>query len=126
MTDKLCREFIQRQRSCITGNFSEYLDDGRKLCVAAHIRRAGHSGVAFKAPFSCVPLTQNEHFYQHQHGELACLRKFTRDAQLIRDLDNASPFEAERIAGEWFDTQVEKYRAMWRDNAKTSRTMTTV
>jgi hypothetical protein len=120
MTDKLYREWIQTQKSCITGNFSEYLDDGRKLCVAAHVRRAGHSGVAFKAPFSVVPLTQNEHFYQHQHGELACLRKFTRDPQLICTLDNASPFEAERIASDWFDAQVEKYRGMWRERTKNS------
>jgi hypothetical protein len=117
VSDKLYREWIQTLPSCLTNDFSEYLEDGRKLCVAAHIRRAGHSGVAFKAPFSCVPLRQDQHTYQHNHGELACLRKFIRDPQLIRDLDNASPFEAERIAGEWFDAEVEKYRREWQQQA---------
>jgi hypothetical protein len=118
MTDTAYRAWIQTQKSCITGNFSEYLEDGRKLCVAAHVRRAGTSGTGFKASFSCVPLTQTEHTYQHNHGELACLMKFSRDPQLICTLKNASPFEAERIASEWFDTQVEKYRAMWREQSQ--------
>ena len=115
MTDVAFRAWIQTLPSCLTGGFSEYLEDGRKLCVAAHVRRAGLSGTGFKALYSCVPLTQNEHLYQHAHGELACLRKFSRDPQLICTLDNASPFEAERIACDWFDAQVEKYRAMWRE-----------
>jgi hypothetical protein len=114
MTDAAFRAWIQTLPSCITGNFSEYLEDGRKLCIGAHVRRAGFSGIGFKAPFSVVPLTQNEHLYQHQHGELACLMKFSRDPQLLCTLKNASPFEAERLAGDWFDGQVEKYRAIWR------------
>jgi hypothetical protein len=105
MTDAAFRQWIQTLQSCITGGFSEYLEDGRRLCVAAHVRRAGFSGTAFKAPYSVVPLTQAEHTYQHNHGELACLRKFSRDPQLLCTLQNASPFEAERIAGEWFDAR---------------------
>ncbi len=114
MTDKAYREFIQTLPSCLSRQFSEYLEDGRRLCVAAHVRRAGQSGTAFKAPYSCVPLTQTEHLYQHQHGELACLFKYTRDGHLKRRLLKANPTEAERIAGEWFDAQVVKYREMWR------------
>jgi hypothetical protein len=79
MTDATYRTWIQTLPSCLSGHFSEYLDDGRKLCLAAHVRRAGFSGVAYKALFSVVPLTQIEHFYQHQNGELACLLKFTAD-----------------------------------------------
>jgi hypothetical protein len=120
VTDTAFRVWIQTLPSCLTGTFSEYLDDGRKLCVAAHVRRAGKSGVGFKAPYSVIPLTQLEHLHQHQFGELSCLRKFTRNPQLICTLANASPFEAERIAADWFDDQVEKYRAMWRKhNGKT-------
>src|ERR1700723_609989 len=115
MTDKAYREFIQTLSSCITGRFSEYLEDGRKLCVAAHVRRAGESGTAYKAPFSCVPMTQTEHLYQHQHGELACLVKYTREPQLKATLLNASPVEAECIAADWFDSQVVRYREMWRE-----------
>ena len=114
MTDKDYREFIQTLPSCLSGQFSEYLEDGRRLCIAAHVRRAGESGTAFNAPYSCAPMTQTEHFYQHQHGELACLVKFTRDPQLKVTLLDASPIEAERIAGNWFDAQVIRYREMWR------------
>jgi hypothetical protein len=115
MTDAEYRAWIQTLPSCLSGQFSEYLDDGRKLCIAAHVRRAGESGTAYKAPYSCVPMTQTEHLYQHQHGELACIMKFTRDPQLKVTLLNASLIEAERIAGDWFDAQVLKYRAMWQE-----------
>jgi len=69
--------------------------------------------VAFKEEFACVPMTNEQHLYQHNFGELACLRRFTRDPQLVCTLDNASPVEAERIAGDWFDSQADKYRQMW-------------
>jgi hypothetical protein len=115
MTDNEYRAWIQTFPSCLSGQFSEYLEDGRRLCVAAHVRRGGFSGVGYKAPFSCVPMSQTEHAYQHNHGELACLAKFTRDPQLKATLLNASAVEAERIAQEWFDTQVLKYREMWRE-----------
>jgi hypothetical protein len=113
--DKRYRQWIQTLPSCLTCDFSEYLEDGRKVCVAAHVRRAGESGLAYKAPFSCVPLRQDQHAYQHNHGELACLLRFTRDPQLKATLLTASPVEAERIAGEWFDAQVLRYRKMWRE-----------
>ena len=70
-------------------------------------------GTAYKAPYSCLPLTQTEHLYQHQNGELACLIKYTRDPQLICALDNAPPIEAERIAKDWFTARAAEYREMW-------------
>jgi hypothetical protein len=116
MTDKEYRGLIQTLPSCLSGQYSEWLSDlGEWRSVAAHVRRAGSSGTAYKAPFSCVPMTQTEHLYQHNHGELACLLRFTRDPQLKATLLNASPVEAERIAGEWFDAQVLRYRKMWRE-----------
>jgi hypothetical protein len=115
MSDLAYRQWIQTLASCLDGkSFSEYLEDGRRLCVAAHVRRAGESGTGYKAPYSCVPMTQTEHAYQHDHGELACLRKYSHNPQLICALDNASPVEAERIAGDWFDAQLVRYREMWR------------
>jgi hypothetical protein len=116
MTDASFRFWIETLASCLSGKFSEWMPDlGEWRNIACHVRRAATFGTGYKAPFSCVPMTFHEHQYQHQHGELACLRKFSRDAQLICTLQNASPFEAERIAGEWFDAQVEKYRQMWRE-----------
>ncbi|HEX3747612.1 MAG TPA: hypothetical protein VHW09_26940 [Bryobacteraceae bacterium] len=116
MSDALFRQWVQTLPSCLDGkSFSEWIPTiGEWRNLACHIRRAGRSGIGFKEAYAVVPMTDGQHRYQHQHGELACLRKFTRDPQLICTLDNASPFEAERLAGEWFDAQVEKYRAMWR------------
>jgi hypothetical protein len=119
MTDAAFRAWIQTRPSCLTGDFSEYLEDGRRLCVAAHIRRAGYSGTAHKAPFSCVPLRQDQHLYQHQYGELACLAKFAKDPQLRRALTEAE--EPERFAKEWFDAQKARYYARWLEETAEGR-----
>lgn len=63
------RAWIQTQPSCISGTFSEYVD-GQGRCIAAHVRRVGGgAGVGQKPPFSCLPLTDQEHRLQHAHGE---------------------------------------------------------
>lgn len=115
MTDGLYRSWIQSLPSALDGrSFSEWLpEQGEWRNLACHVRRAGRSGIAFKEEFACLPMTDAQHRYQHAHGELACLMKFSRDPQLICALKNASPIEAERIASDWFDAQVEKYRARW-------------
>jgi hypothetical protein len=120
MTDALYRTWIQTLPSCLDGkSFSEWLPSlGEWRNLACHVRRAGRSGVAFKEAYACVPMTDAQHRYQHQYGELACLMKFSRDPQLLCTLKNASPFEAERMAMEWFDVQVEKYREIWWQNTK--------
>ena len=92
-SDKQYRQWIQRQVSCISGRYSEWVD-GEGRCEAAHVRRAGKSGTGFKAEFSCVPLTRQEHSDQHQHGE-------------------------EYFGGkQFFDKQVIKYRKMWVESRK--------
>src|ERR1700722_7008044 len=69
-SDKQFREWIQRQPSCVSGRFNEYVN-GEGRCVAAHVRRAGESGTGYKGEYSCVPMTQAEHLQQHQKGESA-------------------------------------------------------
>jgi hypothetical protein len=59
--------YIRTLPSCLSGTFSEYVHgDGR--CVAAHVSRSATRGIAYKAPYHTVPLTQAEHLNQHQHG----------------------------------------------------------
>ena len=87
-TDKQYRYWISHQPSCISGQFSEWVD-GVGRCEAAHVRRAGRSGTGFKAEYSCVPLTRREHAAQHQHGETALASK------------------------EWWDRMVVKYLEVW-------------
>lgn len=69
-TDAEFRAWVQKQRSCVSGRFSEYLGSGEGRCIAAHVRRVAHgAGTGCKPPFSAVPLTHGEHLKQHQHGE---------------------------------------------------------
>lgn len=65
------RTWVQRQPSAFSGQFSEYINnEGR--CIAAHVRRvADGAGVNIKPEYSCIPLTDEEHKRQHQHGESA-------------------------------------------------------
>lgn len=87
-TDKQFREWVQRQPSCLSGRFSEYLEDGTGRCIAAHVRRARDSGTAFKAEYSCVPLTHAEHLLQHQHGESALMPKEWWDRKRLEYLQH--------------------------------------
>lgn len=87
-SDAEYRKWIQRQPSAYSGKFSEYVD-GEGRCIAAHVRRAGDSGTAFKPKYACVPLTDEEHRLQHSEGENA-------------------------LGGpEWFDLQRAKYLQAW-------------
>lgn len=88
-TDDDYRKFIQRQPSCVSGEFAEFVN-GEGRSVAAHVRRAGESGTGFKALYACVPLTDAEHQKQHTQGE------------------SAFPGGAG-----WFDTQRAHYVTIW-------------
>lgn len=70
-TDEEYRKWIQGCASCISNKYN-YTELGPK-CEAAHVRRAGQSGTGYKAPYSCIPLTHEEHQLQHQKGESALL-----------------------------------------------------
>lgn len=70
-TDEEFIAWIQLQPSAYSKDFSEWVD-GEGRCVAAHVRRANDSGTAYKAPYSVIPLKQNEeHMLQHEQGESA-------------------------------------------------------
>jgi hypothetical protein len=55
----------------------------------------------------------SQHDYQHRYGELACLAKFTRNPELRRAFQSASPVEAERMTKERFEEQKSRYYARW-------------
>lgn len=68
-TDEQYREWIQRQPSVISGQFSEYVH-GEGRSIACHVRRVNlGAGMAEKPPFACVPMTDREHQLQHLKGE---------------------------------------------------------
>lgn len=108
--DARFRVWIQRLPSCISGQFSEYVNgEGRN--PACHVRRAATSGTGFKAPFSCVPLTHKEHTTQHTRGELACLMTHLKEKDYLEWFYGTE--DKERAAKHWFDCQAEGYRIRW-------------
>ena len=83
--DSAFRAWVQRQPSCISGRFSEWVNgEGRN--PACHVRRARESGTAYKGEYACVPLTQPEHLLTHQRGESHFHPKEWWDAQRLEYL----------------------------------------
>ena len=102
-TDPQFLDFIRRQPSCLTGNWSEWLGDiGEWRNPACHVRRAATFGTAFKADFSAVPMTQTEHLLQSNRGEAAVLNRYLT----FKGWTN-------QLAKEFFDKQVIRYRKLW-------------
>ena len=102
MSDADFRKWIQTLPSCLDGGYAEYINgDGRN--PACHNRRAGESGIAYKAEFSCYPMTHEQHAYAHQRGELACLQRHAPHLGV----------ETVQEAKDIFDAFVALYRERW-------------
>lgn len=102
-TDAEYHAWIQRQKSCVSHQYSEYVD-GEGRCIAAHVRRASDAGTAFKPEFHQVPLTDSEHQLQHASGENEVLRR----AGILDARADAG------IAGkDWFYEKAFSYRHRW-------------
>lgn len=93
--------WLRTQPSCVSGQFSIYVE-GKGKNVSAHVRRARNSGVAIKPRFSAVPLTDEEHRIQHQHGYHGLLNRYRPE---VWDRESAAS---------WFDEQVKAHLARWR------------
>lgn len=95
--------WIQRQPSCLSRKFSEYVN-GEGRCISAHVRRASDAGTAFKPEYHQVPLTDEEHQAQHAHGEGWVLGQ----AGIINPSAIAST-----AAKDWFYEKAFHYRQRW-------------
>lgn len=102
-TDRKFLEWIKFQPSCLSGNFSEWVD-GEGRSIPAHVRRSREAGTAFKPGYSAIPLTFDEHNEQSWYGEAACLNKF---------LPKCNGFWDNLEAKTWFDEQRIKYLKRW-------------
>lgn len=90
-TDEEYVEWVQKQKSCVSGRYSEYVN-GVGHCEAAHVRRAAEAGTGYKPLFAVIPLTHDEHALQHQEGEARVLEVYKINCQ-------------PEYAKEWFDKQ---------------------
>lgn len=102
-TDQQYHAWVQCQPSCISHQYSEYVY-GSGRCIAAHVRRAGQAGTGYKPPYQQIPLTNEEHMIQHQHGEAELL--------LRTGVMDATTATASAVR-EWFDAQVTTHRHQW-------------
>ena len=91
-------QWLRQQPSCLSRQFSEFVD-GQGRCEFAHVRRVKRgAGVGIKPPDFGVPLTHEEHAMQHNKGEA-----YTLAAHGIIT-DNAT---------QWFETQAQEYYEKW-------------
>jgi len=71
-TDAEYLDWVKHQPSALSGDFSEWHDDGEAYSIPAHVRRVENgSGTAIKPPYSAIPLTNEEHQRTHLHGDSA-------------------------------------------------------
>jgi hypothetical protein len=106
------QEWVRRHHSCLSGRADWDEDLGEPRCEFAHVRRVSEgSGTAVKPPYFGVPLTHEEHRWQHDKGEIRTLAKFAKAT--FEKLDKATS----DCAAEWFQKQANKYRFDWASNA---------
>lgn len=99
-TDEEFRQWIQRQPSAWSGEFSEYVD-GEGRCEAAHVSRIEYGrGMGHKPEYACVPLTHAEHMLHHAKGE----------SVFDRELPNGEGIERGR---QWMERMRVKYVEQW-------------
>lgn len=96
--DKKYLTWLRTQPSCLSRMVP---------CVSAHVRRARHSGTGYKPLFSAVPLTDEEHRWQSNHGELACFLRFYR-GHLIGTIIDV------QAAKNFFDMEAKQHLQRWR------------
>ena len=104
-TDEAYLAWVRTQPSCISGQYSEYVN-GEGLNPACHVRRSSTFGTGFKALFSAIPMTHQEHHHQTVAGEAACLALFLPDFAVWD----------KQTAKEWFDDKVLEYRQKWMES----------
>lgn len=94
--NKAFARFVGSLLSCLDGNYP---------CECCHVRRINQgAGIGRKPPFYAVPMTHEQHVFQHQHGELACLQKYVPAVNWT--LDSAKWFfenEAMKVRVNWME-----------------------
>ncbi len=109
-TDEQYRRWCWAQPCIVCGGQDLVEATGDMVCEAAHVRRAGESGTAYKGKYRTVPLCHKHHQLQHQQGEVACYEEIAvaREWKLAE-----SPTAREESAKRWFDEQLDAHRERW-------------
>lgn len=114
-TDADFRDWVERQPSVLTERFN-VLDhkDGVGRCIAHHVLSADATPARDgeypnKPAYRSVPLTDEEHRFLHQHGQLAALREYV-DVGMFQDQDAN---QARKAALEWWKKMAADYVSRW-------------
>ena len=76
-TDEEFLDWVRSQPCSVCDDY-DYLDDGRKVTEAAHVRRvANGAGTGIKPRSSAIPLCHKHHVLQHAKGEAELNLDFT-------------------------------------------------
>lgn len=113
-TEKQFERWIRdhEDRSVLDGNYDWLEETGEAVCDPAHVRSVAEgAGTAERPPYFAVPLTHEQHLFQHQHGEHACLARF-RPSVIVHDGDKPDHGELE-AARKWFRVKADWYRTEW-------------
>ncbi len=107
-TDDNFAEWIQKKKCCICGDGDWVEELGEQRCEAAHVRRAGENGTAYKADYARVPMCHMHHIIvQHHQGEHAAYAGYlARKGEAARQI---TPQEAK----DWFDKKRVEYVELW-------------
>jgi hypothetical protein len=107
------RDWVERQPSVLTERFNEHVN-GVGRCIAHHVLSAEAAPARDgehpnKPAYRCVPLTDEEHRFFHQHGALAALREFVD----IGMFEGQEPDAARKSALEWWKKMAADYVSRW-------------
>lgn len=100
--DKRYLAWVREQPSCISRQFSEFVN-GKWRNPACHVLRVKFgSGKGTKGKFNAIAMTHAEHDTQTRYGEAACLNKHLPTQQWT-----------EETAKQWFEDQAMKSVGAW-------------
>lgn len=103
-TDEQFAQWIQLQKCIVCGGGDWVEQLGELRCEAAHVRRAGESGTAYKADYARVPMCHEHHINdQHRYGETEALC-------LYIEFGGKTPMTDGK---EWFNALRIKYVSQW-------------
>lgn len=93
--------WIRRQPSVLDGAQDWDEEQGEGRCEVAHVRKVSEgAGTAEKPPYFAVPLTHEQHEFQHKHGYAAVLGINKTVTEGVPALD-------------WFTKKADQYRTEW-------------
>ena len=110
--DKNFQAWVRKQPSCLSKDADWDEESGELRNEYCHVRRVSEgAGTGIKPKYFGVPMTHEEHNYQHQYGELVTLTE-------RRPKKGADPAQWNvKTAKAWFENKAAQHRMEWATTA---------